>query len=57
MLPGSFALRDIIKDRLDEDRRIGPNYSNSDSIVWTHASIFETLWTQSKSFPKNQLEQ
>ena len=32
-------------------------YSNSDSIVWTHASIFETLWIQSKSFPQNQLEQ
>lgn len=23
-------------------------YSNSESIVWTHTSIFETLWMQSK---------
>jgi hypothetical protein len=26
-------------------------YSNSESIVWTHASIFETLWRQSELCP------
>ena len=30
-------------------------YSNSESIVWIHASIFETLWIQSELYSTNRI--
>lgn len=40
-------LKDDTKDNSYEAVRTA-TYSNSESIVWTHASIFETLWMQSE---------
>jgi sugar-specific transcriptional regulator TrmB len=44
---GRFSLEVDLKD--DSLEAIGlATYSNSSSIIWTHISIFETLWTQSE---------
>jgi hypothetical protein len=46
---GKFSLEVEIKDDTKDNssEAIGlATYSNSVSIVWTHTSIFETLWTQ-----------
>ena len=40
-------LKDDTKDNSSEAIGLA-TYSNSVSIVWTHTSIFETLWTQAK---------
>jgi hypothetical protein len=40
-------LKDDTKDNSYEAVR-SATYSNSESFVWTHASIFETLWIQSE---------
>jgi hypothetical protein len=42
-----IELKDDTKDNSFEAVR-SATYSNSESIVWTHASIFETLWMQAE---------
>jgi two-component system sensor histidine kinase VicK len=41
--------KDDSKDNPDETMGLA-TYSNSEATVWTHASIFETLWIQSELY-------
>lgn len=45
-------MKDDTKDNSYEAVR-SATYSNSESVAWTHASIFETLWLQSELCPPN----
>jgi len=50
-LDGKYSLEIEVKDDTKDnlyDAAGSAIYSNSESTVWTHASIFETLWTQAK---------
>lgn len=44
----SIELKEKMKSSFHE-RVKSATYSNSESIVWTHTSIFENLWIQSES--------
>ncbi|MGC1932791.1 MAG: hypothetical protein WA667_27780, partial [Candidatus Nitrosopolaris sp.] len=46
-------LKDDTKDNPYEAVGLA-TYSNSESIAWTHASIFENLWIQSELYQTNR---
>ncbi|MGB6593148.1 MAG: hypothetical protein WBE68_16745, partial [Candidatus Nitrosopolaris sp.] len=48
-----LELKDDTKDNSPEPIRLA-TYSNNKSTVWTHTSIFETLWIQSESYQINR---
>lgn len=48
-----IELKDAVKDNPPEPIGLAI-YSNNESTVWTHTSIFETLWIQSESYEINR---
>jgi hypothetical protein len=47
-------VKDDTKDNLDGTIGLA-TYSNSESTVWTHTSIFETLWIQAEIEEKQKI--
>jgi hypothetical protein len=51
VVDAKYSLEIEVKDDTKDnsyDAAGSATYSNSESTVWTHASIFETLWTQAE---------
>jgi hypothetical protein len=60
VIDGKFSLEVEVKDDTKESssEAIGlASYSNSESRVWTHTSIFETLWIQAELQYERQIDQ
>jgi hypothetical protein len=52
VVDAKYSLEIEVKDDTKDnsyDATGSATHSNSESTVWTHASIFETLWTQAES--------
>jgi hypothetical protein len=47
-------LKDDTKDNSYKEVGLA-TYSNTESLVWTHASIFETLWIKSELYKINSI--
>lgn len=60
IVDGKFSLEVEVKDDTKDNSydAVGlATYSNSESTVWTHASIFETLWRQAQISDAQKIEQ
>lgn len=58
LVDGNLCLVVELKDdrKNNSNEAVGlASYSNSKPTVWTHASIFETMWMQSELYPANHV--